>query len=119
MLKNLLEAILSVAFDGKQMKRLGCLPLITPWLKSVQSFNVQAVNDALNEIYLETDDFESLKQSVLQFENIEPLGVAKSLSKHEFIEFRRIASYIYRRHKKFKESLDISLQDKQFRVFPC
>lgn len=35
------------------MKKTGYIALIEPFLKSVQSNNVAAVNEALNEIYLE------------------------------------------------------------------
>ena len=43
------------------MKRTGYIALITPFLKSVQSQNISAVNEALNEIYLENEDYESLR----------------------------------------------------------
>lgn len=47
------------------IKRTGFLPLIVDWLKSVQSQNNQAVNDALNQIYLEMEDYESLRASII------------------------------------------------------
>ena len=43
------------------MKKTGHIALITPFLESVQNQNVSAVNEALNEIYLENEDFEKLR----------------------------------------------------------
>ena len=43
------------------MKRTGHIALITPFLESVQQQNISAVNEALNEIYLENQDFEKLR----------------------------------------------------------
>jgi clathrin heavy chain len=43
------------------MKKTGYIALIEPFLKSVQFQNVAAVNEALNEIYLEKQDYSSLR----------------------------------------------------------
>ena len=43
------------------MKRTGHIALITRFLESVQGQNIGAVNEALNEIYLENQDFEKLR----------------------------------------------------------
>lgn len=37
------------------MRKLGHLPLIKKFLVSVQEKNIQAVNDALNELYMEEE----------------------------------------------------------------
>lgn len=46
------------------MKRTGYLPLILPFMKSVQAQNNQAINEAINAIYLENEDAESLRKSI-------------------------------------------------------
>ena len=46
------------------MRKTGYLKLITPFLKSVQNVNNKELNEALNEIYLELEDFEALKSSI-------------------------------------------------------
>lgn len=43
------------------MRKTGYLPLITPFLRSVQNVNNKELNEALNEIHLESEDYESLK----------------------------------------------------------
>lgn len=98
------------------MKKTGYLPLIVPWLKTVQNVNNQAVNEALNEIYLESEDHESLRQSVQQYENFEPLSLCKATETHELIEFRRVAAYLYRKIGKYDLSINLSKMDKVYRV---
>jgi hypothetical protein len=39
------------------MRRFGVVSLIAPFLKSVQASNTKEVNEALNEIYLENEDY--------------------------------------------------------------
>jgi len=43
----------------QQIRNCGYLGIITEWLQSVQSQNNQAVNDALNFLYLEIEDFDA------------------------------------------------------------
>ena len=53
------------------MKKSGYFALITPWLKAVQTQNNASVNEALNQIYLESEDHEALRESVTGFENFD------------------------------------------------
>lgn len=46
------------------MRKTGYLPLAVPFLKSVQNVNNKEVNEALNEIYFEIEDHQSLRDSV-------------------------------------------------------
>lgn len=59
------------------MRKTGYLALITPFMKSVQTQNNQAVNEALNAIYLENEDFESFNNSIRQFDNFDEANLAK------------------------------------------
>lgn len=90
------------------MKKTGFIALCTPFLKSVQSANNKECNEALNDIYMEMEDYEALRQSVSQFENFDQLALAKQIEKHELLEFRRIAAYLYRRLGKYEFSIDLS-----------
>ena len=98
------------------MKKTGHLPLITPFMKNVQNQNNQSVNEALNNLYLEADDHESLYLSVTQFENIDQLSLAQQTERSPQIQFRRISAYLYRRNQKYTQSIALSKQDKQYRV---
>lgn len=64
------------------MKRTGQIALITPFLKSVQAQNISAVNEALNEIYLENEDYESLRNSIKEYDSFESLSLAAGLENH-------------------------------------
>lgn len=97
------------------IKRTGYLSLIQPFLKAIQSKNNQTVNEALNDLYFEEEDYESLKKSITQYENFEAISLAKQCEKHELIEFRRVAPLLYRKMKKYDLSISLSKQDKMFR----
>jgi len=56
--------------------------LIAPFLKSVQAQNISAVNEALNEIYLENEDFESLRASIKEYDSFESMSLATNLENH-------------------------------------
>jgi len=42
-------------------------------------------------------------------------ALAKQTENHQLSEIRRIASYLYRKGKRFDKSIDLSKQDKQFK----
>lgn len=93
------------------MKRTGHIALITSFLESVQGQNISAVNEALNEIYLENQDFEKLRQSIKEYDSFESVDLASGLENHELLECRRIAALLYRKNKKYNKSIDLSKKD--------
>ncbi len=97
------------------LKQTGATALAQPFLKSVQTYNVQAVNEALNEVYLESDDFDSLRASVTEYDKFDQLALAARLEKHELLEFRRIAALLYKKNKKYAESIALSKVDEQYK----
>lgn len=97
------------------VKPTGNIALIEPFLKSVQNHNVQAVNDTLNELYLESEDYEALRESVSNFENIDQLSLAKATQFNDLLEIRRISAYLFRRNQKYAQSIEISKEDEQYR----
>lgn len=93
------------------IKRTGHIALIAPFLKSVQNQNIAAVNEALNEIYLQNEDYESLRNSIKEYDSFELTALAADLESHELLECRRIAALLYRKNKKFQKSIEISKKD--------
>jgi clathrin heavy chain len=85
--------------------------LIAPFLKSVLNQNISAVNEALNEIYLENEDFESLRASIKEYDSFESMNLASELETHQLLECRRIAALLYRKGKKYQKSIDLSVKD--------
>ena len=94
---------------------MNSLPLIKKYLQTVQETNNATVNEALNDIYIEEDDFDSLRHSVDSFNNFNALALAKKLQNHELLEFRRISAYLYKVNGKFEESVKLSKNDNLWR----
>lgn len=91
--------------------KLNHLPLVKPYLKSVQNLNNKAINEALNSLYIEEEDFSSLRASIDAYDNFDTPTVAQSLEKHELIEFRRIAAYLYKSNNRWKQSVELCKKD--------
>lgn len=47
---------------------------------AVQSNNVSAVNEALNEIYVEEEDYDRLRESIDLHDNFDQIGLAQRVS---------------------------------------
>jgi len=93
------------------LRRAGHLALCLPWLQSVQMYNVSQVNEAVNELLIEMEDYEALKNSVTSYDSFDQLSLAKELERHELLEMRRIAAYLYRVNQSYSKSLSISKKD--------
>ena len=91
-----------------QLQKNSALALAAPFLKSVQSANNYDVNEALNAIYIEEEDPESLQTSILKYSAYDQLTLAKKIENHPILEFKRISALVYRKNKKFAESIEIS-----------
>jgi len=91
------------------------LPLIKAYLVAVQEKNVTAVNEALNELYIEEEDYDSLRTSIDHFDSFEPIQLAQKLEEHELLEFRRIAAYLYKKNARWAQSVELSKQDKLYK----
>ncbi|KAG6527209.1 hypothetical protein ZIOFF_009304 [Zingiber officinale] len=97
------------------MRKAGYLHLVKPYMVAVQSNNVAAVNEALNEIYVEEEDYERLRESVDLHDNFDQIGLAQRIEKHELLEMRRIAAYIYKKAGRWKQSIALSKKDKLYK----
>lgn len=97
------------------VRKLGHLPLIKSYMATIQDKDIAVVNEALNELYIEEGDYESLRHSIDHFSNFEALELAQKLEKHELLEFRRIAAYLYQQQGRFNEAVALSKQDKLYK----
>ncbi|MCJ1292040.1 hypothetical protein MMC34_003590 [Xylographa carneopallida] len=91
------------------------MPLIKPFLQAVQTQNKRAVNDAINDLLIEEEDYKTLKDSVENYDNYDPVELAQRLEKHDLVFFRQIAANIYRKNKRWEKSIALSKQDKLFK----
>jgi len=99
----------------QQVRKAGHLPLIVPYLKAAQQHNIAGVNEAINEMYSEGEQFEELRQSIEDYDNFDQITLAQRLEKHELIEMRRIAALVYKKNKRYKQSIDLSKMDKMYK----
>ena len=56
---------------------------------------MKSVNEALNGIYIEEEDYTKLNASVSNYTNFDQLELATTLQKHELLEMRRVAGTLY------------------------
>ncbi|CAL1614921.1 unnamed protein product [Knipowitschia caucasica] len=101
----------AVTFFAK-MKQL---KLVKPYLRSVQNHNNTSVNEALNDLLTEEEDFQGLRASIDAYSNFDSMGLAQRLEKHELIEFRRIAAYLYKGNNCWRQSVELCKQDKLYK----
>merc|ERR1712064_84358 len=97
------------------VRKMGHLPLILPYLKQVQQHNIAAVNEALIELYCEAEQYEDLRQSIEDFDNFDQIALAQKLEKHDLLEMRRLAALVYKKNKRFKQSIYLSKQDAMYK----
>jgi len=101
----------SVSFFAKTNN----LQLVKPYLRSVQSLNNKAINEALNNLLIEEEDYQGLRTSIDAFDNFDTIALAQKLEKHELIEFRRIAAYLYKGNNRWKQSVELCKKDRLFK----
>merc|ERR1712166_649377 len=89
--------------------------MIKEYLQSVQHNNLQAVNDALHELYVEAGDFDLVRKSVETYDNVDLLKLAQDLEKHELCEFRRLAAFVFKKKGKHSNSVELSKADGMYK----
>jgi len=77
----------------------------------VQRDNIAVVNEAVNELLVEEENFNQLRESIADYEAFDQIALAQQLQKHELLEFRRIAAHLYRTNKRYTTSIALSKQD--------
>lgn len=118
LLTDLLQALtprIDVNRVVRMFQKSDNIPLIKPFLLNVQSQNKRAVNDAINDLLIEEEDYKTLRDSVENYDNYEAVALAQRLEKHELVFFRQIAANIYRKNKRWDKSISLSKQDKLFK----
>ncbi|XP_052799868.1 clathrin heavy chain 1 isoform X2 [Mya arenaria] len=95
--------------------RVNQIPLVKPYLRAVQKNNNKAINEALNNLFILEEDFQGLRASIDAYDNFDNISLAQRLERHELIEFRRIAAYLYKGNNRWKQSVDLCKKDKLFK----
>src|SRR3954447_4767592 len=118
LLTDLLQALtprIDVNRVVRMFQKSDNLPLIKPFLLNVQTQNKRTVNNAINDLLIEEEDYKTLKDSVENYDNYDAVELAQRLEKHELVFFRQIAAQIYRKNKRWDKSIALSKQDKLFK----
>lgn len=71
--------LISLRFNIPVHFQAGHLRLVKPYMVAVQSNNVAAVNEALNEIYVEEEDYDRLRESIDLHDNFDQIGLAQKV----------------------------------------
>nr|XP_012300495.1 clathrin heavy chain 2 isoform X2 [Aotus nancymaae] len=106
-LSSRLDHTRTVSFFSKA----GQLPLVKPYLQSVQSHNNKSVNEALNHLLTEEEDYQGLRASIDAYDNFDNISLAQRLEKHQLMEFRRIAAYLYKGNNQWAHSVELCKKD--------
>ena len=118
LLTDLLQALtprIDVNRVVKMFEKSDNIPLIKPFLLNVQTQNKKAVNNAINDLLIEEEDYKTLRDSVENYDNYDPVELAQRLERHDLVFFRQIASNIYRKNKRWEKSIALSKQDKLYK----
>jgi len=89
----------------------GHAPMIKDYLQNVQVNNLTAVNEALNDLLIDGEDFDNLRKSVDTYDNLDLAALAQKCEKHELMEFRRLAAYMYKKKGRYAQSVELSKGD--------
>ncbi|KAL0211921.1 hypothetical protein RCL1_005547 [Eukaryota sp. TZLM3-RCL] len=87
---------------------------IKEWLLFVQDDDDFAVNQALLELFIEEQDYASIRRSVDNYSNIDLISLARTLQESEVSEFRRIAAFILKKTGRFAKSIELSKRDELY-----
>ena len=79
MLLNDLLLVLTPRLDHTRtvsfFRKCNHLHLVKPYLRSIQQNNNKAVNEALNQVLIEEEDYEGLRKSIDSFENFDTIAL--------------------------------------------
>lgn len=71
----------------------GQLPLVKPYMVAVQSANNAAVNEALNALYIEDEDYDRLRESIDMYDNFDQISMAQRVIASPYLQACMIMYY--------------------------
>ncbi|KDD77018.1 hypothetical protein H632_c39p3, partial [Helicosporidium sp. ATCC 50920] len=97
------------------LRRAGHLGLVKDYLLSVQKNNLQAVNEAVNELLVEEEDADALRESITSYDAFDQLALAQRLEGHALLPLRRLAALVYKRNLKWRKAVALAKADSLYR----
>lgn len=80
----------------------------------MQSLNNKSVNEVLNQLFVEEEDYAALRTSIVNHDNFDANGLAQQLNTHPLVEFRRVSSYLFKSNNRWKQSIDLCKKDQMY-----
>lgn len=82
-------------------------------------FIVKFLRYKLLTMFISFPSLQALRTSLDAYDNFDNISLAQRLEKHELIEFRRIAAYLFKGNNRWKQSVELCKKDKLYKVlFP-
>lgn len=120
LLLNDLLLVLSPRLDQSRtvtfFTKVNQLALVKPYLRQVQNLNNKALNECLNQLFIEEEDYEALRASINAYDNFDNIVLAQQLENHQLTEFRRISAYLFKGNNRWKQSVELCKKDRLFSV---
>ncbi|EPR59821.1 chain i, clathrin d6 coat with auxilin j-domain [Toxoplasma gondii TgCatPRC2] len=98
----------------QHVRKAGHLAVVEKYLRETQHLNITAVNEAVNELLVEGEDVDGLRESILEYDNFDQLALAQTLENHPRVEMRRLAALLFKKNRKFKQAIELSKRDRQY-----
>lgn len=118
LLLNDLLLVLSPRLDQSRtvtfFTKVNQLALVKPYLRQVQNLNNKALNECLNQLFIEEEDYEALRASINAYDNFDNIVLAQQLENHQLTEFRRISAYLFKGNNRWKQSVELCKKDRLF-----
>ncbi|KAK7199875.1 clathrin heavy chain [Novymonas esmeraldas] len=97
-----------------EVKKTAPIHVIRTYLETAQERNAKRVNEALNDLYIEEEDFKALRHSVETYNNFDSEELSSRLEKMELFEFRKIALLLHRKNKRYAHAITVAKENKLF-----
>ncbi|CAC9549781.1 clathrin heavy chain [Leishmania donovani] len=97
-----------------ETKKVAPIHVIRTYLEAAQERNAKKVNEALNNLYIEEEDFKALRHSVETYNNFDSEELSSRLEKMELFEFRKIALLLHRKNKRYSHAVAVAKENELF-----
>ncbi|CCW60031.1 unnamed protein product [Phytomonas sp. EM1] len=97
-----------------EVEKYAPIYLIRTYLEAIQERNLKKVNETLNDLYIEGEDFDALRHSIESYDNFDFEKLSSRLEKMELFEFRKIALFLHRKNKNYMHAIRIAKENKLY-----
>merc|ERR1711871_843160 len=96
-------------------QRTDNVSLIKDYMQKVQQLNLPNLNGAINDLYIEEGDYDRLRQSVDMYADFDLISLAKRLETHDCLEFRRVATHLFKKAQQWELAVTLAKKDKLYK----